>query len=498
MRKKSSFKNLMSSFFPYIIVLILGFVKIDVFLASLGEEIYALNQLFFQLFAYISLAEAGASGYIVQLYYKHFVSDNKEQIKKIYRGSIRFMKKVATVVMSLGIVVSFFLKFLTNNNLGSFYMQVVFILFILRSVIEYLMLSPKLVMQADQKLYRVNIVYYIFKVLELTFEIILLSLGVDYIVTILSSMVLRTFSYIVINHSVFKEYPWLREKTINNDIKIKGINNMFVHRIAEAIHYNTDILLASSFLSPFVVTIYSSYNYITKYLTDGVDILGNSISASVGNFIYKEKNDDQITILNQLLSLYLVIAIFFCVVCYISINSFISLWIGEKYIIDKLSLIFLITNLFIVIARKPLNVYYTSAGWYRETRFIVIFEAITNLVFSLLLVRKYNITGLLIATTISLITTTFWYIPKFVIKDKLKQNLFPFWLRYFLSFAIVIVLSYMGNKIFSMISINSYLSWFLVVILLSIIVTLIVFLIFYYGSQSFREIFKKIRLLIKF
>ena len=80
MRKKNSLKNLITSFFPYVLVLLLGFVKVDVFLDTLGEEVYALNQLFFQLFAYISLAEAGASGYIIQLYYKHFANDNKETI----------------------------------------------------------------------------------------------------------------------------------------------------------------------------------------------------------------------------------------------------------------------------------------------------------------------------------------------------------------------------------------------------------------------------------
>lgn len=492
MRKKSSFKNLISSFFPYIIVLVLGFIKVDVFLDSLGEEIYALNQLFFQLFAYISLAEAGASGYIVQLYYKHFVNNNKEEIKRIYRGSVKFMQKVSAIVMSIGIVVSFFLKYLTNNHLSSFYMQIVFILFILRSVIEYLLLSPKLVMYADQKMYRVNIVYYIFKVLELVFEIWLLLSGVDYIITIISSTILRVLSYLIINHLVFKEYPWLKEKVLDNNVKIKGVNNMFLHRIAEAIHYNTDILLASSYLTPFTVTVYSSYNYITKYLTDGVDIVGNSISASVGNFIYKEKNEEQIKILNELLALYFAMAIFFSVVCFVTINPFISLWIGDKYIMNSVSLIFLMINLFIVLARKPLNVYYNSAGWYKETRIIVMLEAIVNLVLSLLLVKKYGISGLLIATAISMLTTTFWFVPKLVIKDNLKQSLIPFYIRYLLSFLLAIILSFITILISKNININSYISWFLFASITSIITLIIVISLFYLTSSSFRSIFRKI------
>lgn len=496
-RKKSSLKNLLTSFFPYVIVLILGFVKVDVFLRSLGEEIYALNQLFFQLFAYISLAEAGASGYIVQLYYKHFVSGNREKIKEIYCGSKKFMQKVAIIVMSIGFVVSFFLRFLTNNHLSSFYMQIVFLLFILRSVIEYLLMSPKLVMQADQKLYKINIVYYILKILELIFEIGLLLIGMDYIVTILSSIILRTLSYLFVNYRVFKDYPWLKEKINDTDIKIKGVNNMFVHRIAEAIHYNTDILLASSFLSPFIVTVYSSYNYITKYLTDGVDILGNSISASVGNVIYKEKNDDRIKILEELLSFYLFLAVFFCTVCFITIDSFIVLWIGKRYIITFLGLIFLIVNLFIVIARKPLNIYYTSAGWYRETRLIVILEAIVNLVFSILLVNKFRVAGLLFATTISMLTTTFWFVPKLVIKDKLNHNLTLFYIRYFLAFILMTFMSFCGFYFVSHLKIRSYFLWFFVAALTSIVVLLIDVVVFYLFSDSFKRFFLKIAGMLK-
>lgn len=492
MRKKLSLKNFISSIIPYVIVLILGFVKVDVFLSSLGEDIYALNQLFFQLFAYISLAEGGATNYIIQLYYKHFVENNKEKIKEIYRSSVLFMRKIAMIVFIVGFGVSFFLKFLTNNNLSSFYMQIVFIIFIVRSCIEYLLMSPKLVMQADQKLYKINIIYYIFKILELMFEIVLLKIGVDYITTLISSTLLRTLSYVFINRKVFKQYPWLKEKSNKNMVKIKGINNMFVHRIAEAIHYNTDIILVSSFLKPLVVTIYSSYNYITKYLTDGVDIVGNSMSASVGNVIYKEDNESKVKILDELLILYLVFAVFFCSACFILINSFIKLWIGSKYIIDSFSLILIIINLFIVIARKPLNIYFNSAGWYKETRLIVFLEAIVNLVFSLLLVKKFRLVGLLFGTLISMLLTTFWYIPKFVWKDKLGQKLSIFFARYLLCFSFSAILSFIGYNLINRININSYIYWIFIAIIISIIIGIIILIIFYLFSKSFRRLFNKI------
>lgn len=493
MRKKMSLKNLISSFIPYIIILILGFVKIDTFLDNLGDEIYSLNNLFFQIFAYISLIEAGGGTFIVQLYYKHLVDNNQNEIKRIYSGSKQFMKKIALLVMIIGAVVSFFLKFLTNNHLSLLYMQVVFFIFIFRSVLEYLMISPRLVMQADQKSYKINIIYYIFRIIEYIIEIILLNSGMDYIITLLSSVVFRFLCYYLINKKVYKEYSFLKEKYAGNeDIKIKGIDNMFAHRMTEAVHNNTDIILASKFLTPEVVNIYANNNYIIKYLNESVDMIGSSISASVGNVIYEEKKDNQIKILSEIIAFYFALAVLISALCFTVINPFIRLWVGEKYILNSFTLILLILNLFIVLARKPLNIYYSSAGLYKETKVIVITEALLNVIISLLLVSKYKITGLLLGTTLSMLLSTFWYIPKFVIKDTLKASLFKYYIKYFLSLLLTILLSLGGHYIVNNIIIADIFAWLIVTFCTSIIFSLITLLSFYFVSDSFRRIFKKI------
>ena len=80
MRTKKSLKNIVTSIIPYLFLTFLGFLRLKVMLNSLGDEIYALNQLFIQIFSYISLLEAGVGTLVTQLYYKYFANFNQEKI----------------------------------------------------------------------------------------------------------------------------------------------------------------------------------------------------------------------------------------------------------------------------------------------------------------------------------------------------------------------------------------------------------------------------------
>lgn len=131
MRKANSLKNFITSTVPFIVLIFLGFWKINVWQNSLDENIYALNQLFFQIFAYLSLAEAGIGSLVQKEYYKLFVSEDKEQICVYYTLSRKMLRTVCYIIIALGVVISFFLPALANNNTLSLrYMQKIFILFL--------------------------------------------------------------------------------------------------------------------------------------------------------------------------------------------------------------------------------------------------------------------------------------------------------------------------------------------------------------------------------
>ena len=120
-RKENSIKNLLTSVVPYFVITLLGFTRVNAYINGLGEEVYALNQVFLQIFSYISIAEAGAGTLVTQLYYKALADKDKKQINIIFTSCKYVFRNISLIILFIGIVVSFFLKVLTNNNICLLY-----------------------------------------------------------------------------------------------------------------------------------------------------------------------------------------------------------------------------------------------------------------------------------------------------------------------------------------------------------------------------------------
>lgn len=497
MRKEKSIKNFITSIIPYVILILLGFFRVNVFIKYLGDEKYALNSLFYQIFVYLSLAEAGAGAYIIQLYYKCFADKNKKEIINIFHSSKKLLKKVALIVFLIGVGASFLLKVLTNNSLSLIYMQLVFLLFLFKNIIDYLYTAPKCVIEADQKAYKINFKFYSMKVVEYLIDIILLYLGFDYVVVLIGEIICKFIAYEITNRKIYEEYPYLKNKP-TKDVSLKGVTNMLWHRISEAIHYNTDIIITSSFLSPVMVAIYSSYNYITKYLTEFIDMIASAITPSLGNSIYSDKLDNTRKIFEELNILFLFLSSFLSIMVYVLSSPFVSkVWLSEKYVISDLALIFFVINFFIVISRKPFYIYRNGRGLFKETKIIVLVEAIINLILSFILVSKYGITGILIATTISMLVTTLWYMPYFIYSKYLKANSLIYFIKLLIVFILTVFISYIGNRLTIYFGVNNLLNWLLLAMIFGIIVLIILFVLFSVFSKDFRDVMKKLKGMLK-
>ncbi|EHA0941009.1 hypothetical protein JIP20_004810, partial [Salmonella enterica subsp. enterica serovar Infantis] len=105
------------------------------------------------------------------------------------------------------------------------------------------------------------------------------------------------FKNIINNDIHFKVVPQSisddEKTTLKNELKIK-IKNMFFHKIGGVLVLNTDYLLVSKFLNLSYVTIYGSYMMVFQVVTVLMSSFVNAITASVGNFLINQ-NDDEVT-----------------------------------------------------------------------------------------------------------------------------------------------------------------------------------------------------------
>ena len=492
MRKENSLRNFITSTIPFIILIFLGFWKVNVWQNTLDADIYAINQLFFQLFAYLSLAEAGIGALVLKEYYRLFVEDNKEEICIYYTLSKRMLRKVCCVIMIIGIVLSFFLKYLANDNqLSLIYMQKVFLLFLVKSLVEYFMFSPRFVLQADQKLYKINLQMNFYKILESVFETLLVMVGVSYPVVLIISIVFRIIMNMHLNRIVFNEYPWLKEVKDTKQIKIRGMQHVFIHKIVWVIHENIDLLLISSFVNPISVIIYSNYKYITKYLDDMVYLVGSSITSSLGNLLNAEKKEQGFYTYEMISTMFYFIACFLTVALTFCINAFIEIWVGSGKLFHPVSLGCAMFLFFHSIVRKPQYILKDIFGLYKELQMVSVVEALINLGLSFVLVQKFGISGVLFASVIATLLTNFWYFPKFLYRRIFDKNFGLDIKKYISTIVITVFVIVLSYQFYPSISSNGYIMWFIQSLIYALLVMLVLFSLFYVTFQSFRRLVRQ-------
>ncbi|EAN6781952.1 hypothetical protein EJ795_22975, partial [Salmonella enterica] len=168
------------------------------------------------------------------------------------------------------------------------------------------------------------------------------------------------FKNIINNDIHFKVVPQSisddEKTTLKNELKIK-IKNMFFHKIGGVLVLNTDYLLVSKFLNLSYVTIYGSYMMVFQVVTVLMSSFVNAITASVGNFLINQNDDEVTSIAKQFNTVFIALATFISLNMYFLVNDFITNWIGEKFILGNGIVILMLVNVFISVIRIPCDIF---------------------------------------------------------------------------------------------------------------------------------------------
>ena len=484
MRTKNSIKNILSVVIFNVIIGVLGFVKARVFVDGLDNDIYSLNQLFYQIFAYIAIADIGFGLIINKQLYKALSKDDKKEVNNIYSSSKIFFRNIGLIMFGIALVTSFFVQYLTKADVSPLYIQLVFIIFIFRNVVDYFFVAPRCVLEADQKLYKINHLLKSIKILETIVEVVLVLMGADYLIVLLPGIAITILIDLYMNHKVYKEYPWLKDNKKFNKKHLSGTRHVIWQKLSGLLSSNTDIILISTFINPLNVIIYTSYNYVCQYLSDTIYIVGTAITPSFANLLHKENEDKKYSVFTEINILFFFIGSFAMIMLYGFLTPLVSFWMGNEYTSGRIILLFFCLIAFQKIVDRPMGMIINSYGLFKETQVACVVEALLNLVLSLILVKPLGILGVLIGTFASkLLVTTIQY-PLYIMKNIFNKSAIKYLLNYFLVLVINLIFIFILSQIVP--SIDSILNWFVYVLVFAIIVGVTLFILYLIIFKSFK------------
>lgn len=417
MRTKNTIRNLIIAWGGQIIVILCNFISRKVFVQTLPQDYLGINGLFSNILSILSLADLGIGASIGYYLYEPLAKNDHIKIAQIVQFFRRIYILIGTVVLVFGIATTPFIEWFINGESSIEHLKLIYFLYVVNSAISYFNAYKLTLITADQKKYLVDTYTYIVKLVVVIVDIIVLYTTRNYIIFYSVQIVGTILVNLILSLKANKLYPYINSKDIGKVSKefIENVKQntiaMIYHKIGNVVVNGTDNLIISKMVNVFSVGLYSNYTLITLNVSSFLNAIYSSVVASIGSYNASESKEKKVKLFD-VVSFFTLWLYSFCAICFfVLLNPFITLWLGEEYLLEPAIVFVIVLNLYLQGIRKAVLTFRDALGIYRQDKYKAVIEAIINLVVSVLLASKYGMIGVFIGTTISTVFVCLWVEP---------------------------------------------------------------------------------------
>lgn len=487
----NSMRNFVYGSFSQISALLLGFAVRSIFVIYLNIDYLGVNGLFTSILTALSLAEMGFGTVMNYSLYKPIAHNNKEKIAAYMQLYAKVYRSIGIIVAIIGVSIMPFLSYLIKDG-GECIdnLKLLYVLFLSESVFSYFLAYKRSILNADQKAYICSWWHFIALILKSILQIISLIIFSNFIIYILIQIALTVFENIMISNKVNEMYPYLKEEKRSVSkfaiIKIKkNVGALIISNFSRVALRSSSGIIISAFVGLSVVGIYSNYLLIISGITMLTSQIFAAITGSLGNFFAKEDKSLHVIMFQRLdffnFLLYGMASVFFLIYA----NPFISLWLGNEYILP-FNIVFVISLNFLIEGfLYTFWLFRSTMGLFIQGKYRPLYAAILNIGFSFLLGKQFGLIGVLLGTTISRLCVNAWYDPYIIYKYGLQSSVLNYYLLYILRVLLLFVMGYL-----QLLLINIYppQSWFELIfsVFIAVIMSVLVITILFHKTDGYR------------
>ncbi len=501
-------QNAKVALFFYCINLILQFFSRKIFLDYLGAELLGLNTTAQNLLQFLNLAESGIGAAVAFALYKPLSQKNRQEIIDIVSLQGWFYRWVGLFVIAGSIVLmAFFPWIFAKADVPLIYAYGTFIAFLISALLGYFVNYKMIVLSADQKEYKITIETQSIKVIKVFIQMLAIwKLPHGYVWWMVFEVIAAFLTSIRLHYSVKKEYPWLAPQVTKGNILKKQYSfillktkQLFFHRIGGYVLGQATPLVIYAYTTLTVVAIYGNYLILMGGCLMLTDAFFRGFNSSVGNLISEGDHKLIKRAFWEILTLRLFLAGLICFGIYALSDQFMTLWLGEEYVLPVLPL-FLMTSVYFIQMSRTCDIFLWGYGLFKDIWAPVI-ESFLNLSFSVILGGRWGLSGILLGVLLSQILVVNSWKAYFLYRDGFREPLIEYITFYtkkiILLFLLLVLLNFILNE-YLIIEIQDYVDWLqnsFVVVLLYLVLGGSFFYIFDsdFRSVSYRLIEYKMR-----
>lgn len=503
MRTRNSIINFLSGVGSTLISNLLTFISRTIFIQILGSSYLGVNGLLTNVLSMLSLAELGVGTAINFSLYKPLAEKDDEKIATLMAFYKKAYQIIGVLVFVVGLVLMIFLDVFIKDPGDVKHIKLIFLIYLVNTSYSYFMTYKVTLLTADQKAYLLTKVNIFFNFITIIAQIIVLIFTRNYILYLLSNMLILFLQRLYINNKITKLYPVLEIKATNKlpkeelAIIIKNVKAMMFHKLGDYCINGTDNIIISTFINISVVGIYSNYNMVITMVNGFIVLFFNSITASMGHLIATESEERKLEIFKIINFIGFWLFGFATIAFYNLLNPFIELWLGQEYLISQHILVIVLLNYYLTGMRVPVHTVKAAAGLYDEDKYTPLLQSLVNLSVSIILVKKWGLAGVFIGTLVSSILLPCWQRPYIIYKYVFKKSSREYFSKYLIYISTVIIttlgISWVSNLYLSEVNYGT----FLIRMIICTVIPNIMFILLFGKTAEFKYLFSMMKKMIR-
>lgn len=411
-KTKKTLRNLAWGILYRSLAALLPFIARTVIIDTLGMEYAGIGSLFGSILNVLSLAELGISESIIFSMYEPLATGNDKEICALLKLYRKAYLSIGTVILIVGLIINIKIDYFVSGDYpASMNLQILFLIYLANTVISYYSFSYlEVLLIANQ---RNDIEYKISSIIGVirdTTQIVLLLGFKDYYIYILILPLMTLIHNIVRAVVVKRKYPQFKcegvveAKTLQ--VIKKQVGSLMLGKLTVVSRNAFDSIVISSFLGLTAVALYNNYYLIMNIVYSFIIYFVAAMRGGIGNNVAvysKEKNfSDMLNLYNIFWWVFgMCTILLFCLY-----QPFMQLWVGKEMTYGFSVVILFSLYLYLLCNFLVFSQYMEAKGLYWENRIRFILESFCNLFLNVVFVKIWGVTGVVLATIVSVLFLT--------------------------------------------------------------------------------------------
>lgn len=328
------------------------------------------------------------------------------KISEIMAVSRHYYRKITVIYAAIVLFMAIILPVVLKTNVSYLTVSGVVLFEGMTQVVSFWSIQNwTMLLSVDGRNYVKSNIELVNRVLCYIIKIALALKGINIAFVQLGYFAVSLFKYALYKRYMISHYSWVDYKCKNKDhLELKDRNSYIVTEIAWTVFSSTDMIVLSIFCSTKLASVYSVYSMVFTAMTNLLDAVYNGIRFNLGQ-AYHDNLEKYTKVHDIFNSIFMGTMTAMTCVAYLIIIPFIRLYThgvnDVNYIIPILPALFCSVQL-ISWSRYIAGNLTGLAGYAKRVSYVSMIEAVTNLIGSIILVKKIGVCGVLVATVIAL------------------------------------------------------------------------------------------------